>query len=427
MKNKGTIVESQVDLELCLLSLSYLVFPDFGTEADESALDRSVLSGRCSFYDYAVSCWHLHLVSWLSHDDHKEPDLVELEERLGAFLDQHFVGDGAIAKIHAETHKKLKRLEQFEQYESLAQAVVWCKKQLLVDNTPGNILDFPSITDNIRFSLERIAQSALAADQIALEAYYGPGWFKCPKMYCRHFFDGFTSKSSRDKHVERHERPHVCTFERCHMATFGLKSSKELEEHMLKDHGILPSLAGKDEFPKVSKPVSEAKAAGYKFQCSRCSRRFTRKFTLRAHERTHTDERPFVCPVCNLSFVRRHDQQEHTSRHNPEDKAKVHESEVKFRCLGELNTGAPWGCGRTYQREQDFARHLRSDAGKKCIQPLRDQVAREEEEERREGGSSNLSGRETQDIFASAIRGTSGLPLTDDPDAMEVELPSSSD
>ncbi|KAG5999344.1 hypothetical protein E4U43_002115 [Claviceps pusilla] len=44
-----------------------------------------------------------------------------------------------------------------------------------------------------------------------------------------------------------------------------------------------------------------------------------------------------------------------------------------FLCSGELKSGGRWGCGRRFNWLHDFARHLKTPTGRKCIQPLYDE------------------------------------------------------
>lgn len=63
-----------------------------------------------------------------------------------------------------------------------------------------------------------------------------------------------------------------------------------------------------------------------------CNKAFTRAYNLRSHQRTHTNERPFLCDICGKGFARQHDRKRHE---------KLHTNEKPFECPG---------CRKTFAR-----------------------------------------------------------------------------
>jgi len=82
-----------------------------------------------------------------------------------------------------------------------------------------------------------------------------------------------------------------------------------------------------------------------------CGSTFTRRFNLRGHLRSHTEERPFQCewPGCGKSFARKHDCNRHMTLHSS--------MAVQHSCVG---------CGKSFSRTDALNRHLRSEGGAAC-------------------------------------------------------------
>lgn len=104
------------------------------------------------------------------------------------------------------------------------------------------------------------------------------------------------------------------------------------------------------------------------WQCSVCSKLFTRGFNLRSHMRTHTNERPFLCALCGKAFGRQHDRKRHE---------KLHYGEESFVCGADDGAHGQGGCGRTFVRRDGLARHLRSDTGSACVNTLLQETKRQ--------------------------------------------------
>ncbi|RYP68514.1 hypothetical protein DL769_005502 [Monosporascus sp. CRB-8-3] len=239
---KKVVKPVEADHELAMLSVAYLCFPDINSRLESSAVETALLAGSYSFYEYAIACWVLHLLSWLSGSAEEEirdqeEQIRDLAESLEVFLDLHYSDSGGKHTVSKTMHDKLQALNIFEFYDSLAQAVVSSRKQLTINRKEAcdaESLAFSSITAQIRSIFERVIAKGLSPElKTTLKKYYGANLFKCSRINCQYFYRGFTKREDRDRHVDRHDRAYTCSFEGCPTATFGCISKKDLEKHML--------------------------------------------------------------------------------------------------------------------------------------------------------------------------------------------------
>ncbi|KAI0361765.1 hypothetical protein OH77DRAFT_1444612 [Trametes cingulata] len=89
-----------------------------------------------------------------------------------------------------------------------------------------------------------------------------------------------------------------------------------------------------------------------------CSKAYSKPARLAEHERSHTGDRPFICPTCNKSYLRETHLQVHARTHLPS-------SAKPFACEEE-------GCGKRFWTAQHLRVHLELHRGEKpfkCNEP----------------------------------------------------------
>ncbi|KAL1647098.1 hypothetical protein SLS58_002869 [Diplodia intermedia] len=86
-----------------------------------------------------------------------------------------------------------------------------------------------------------------------LQEIHGSKLFKCPKLRCRYFSQGFLDAQERDNHVKEHERPYRCSYSGCVVALLGYPTEQQLQRHEAEAHHEGP---GSSAFPRHGIPTS---------------------------------------------------------------------------------------------------------------------------------------------------------------------------
>lgn len=85
-------------------------------------------------------------------------------------------------------------------------------------------------------------------------------------------------------------------------------------------------------------------------KCDYCGKGFSDFSGLRHHEKIHTGEKPYKCPICEKSFIQR----SNFNRHQ-----RVHTGEKPYKCSR---------CGKSFSWSSSLDKHQRSHLGKKPFQ-----------------------------------------------------------
>ncbi|XP_068622161.1 zinc finger protein ZFP2-like [Battus philenor] len=80
--------------------------------------------------------------------------------------------------------------------------------------------------------------------------------------------------------------------------------AKHRDTHLEKTHGCeqCPKMFGSVKLLKMHMKTHERVLRGTTFHCTYCGKGFFESYSLQVHERTHRNERPFLCEICNTSF-----------------------------------------------------------------------------------------------------------------------------
>ncbi|KAI1772544.1 hypothetical protein F4818DRAFT_426298 [Hypoxylon cercidicola] len=377
---------SQGDILLASLAVDYLNMAGFRSETEKKSL---ILNGYYGFMDYAVPYWVRHLEEGVDNAEEDDPILNDLAESVEAFLQLHYTSPTKPFPISQGNSKRLRFFLKYPFHADLQQAVASARKELtfLGEIKRTEIaLDLADIVKNIRVTLEETytdaAQTATAA---RMEEMYGHNIFKCPRLSCRYFHDGFQTAEQRDQHIDKHVRPYRCAISGCFNNTVGFVTEKELVKHIKETHGssnnedtdypedeeiarsrkaetriteenVDPELREERPDPVPRAPKRPRISA---FTCPHCQRVFKKKYNLESHLTIHSDQRPHSCSECDAAFARLHDLNRHRKTHQ----------EKEFICGGELDNGQRWGCQKKFARADTLQNHYKTASGQACIPP----------------------------------------------------------
>lgn len=386
------VVPQQVHYSMVDLAMSYLNLPQVSQVQEVVSLRSHLFSGLYGLLDYSSACWVIHLKGSLakSNVDMGEQTTNELTVVLEEFVDLHWSFASKKLPVSASTKKILSRLSGASSLEKVSQAVTWSKIQLGVNSqapSDEEALNIWKSVESIRGTLEALNTFPIAQDKrLLLEHHYGVKHFKCPRISCYYYHEGFTTAGDRNTHVDKHEKPFLCVISSCLNATFGYTSKSELMRHAFEKHGL--DFNDDWDYPTIEdssdNPDTPSQQSSGKFVCAECGQNFTRNHTLKIHAKKHAGDiaKPYKCSVCGMAFPRPYDRDRHERQHGGE----------KLLCYGKLDDGTEWGCKAQFTRRDKREDHFRSKKGQQCIMLFAKQkLLRDAEAGSQESSSNSLA------------------------------------
>ena len=274
------------------LCLHYLSLECFEENLDVLSRSNFAEESFFAFQDYAVAHWIDHLLSLLelSRLDKRDQKTQEKEISDACVLFDSRYG----AELQINVNDQTCLLDR-SQYAALKCFPILCAlwnhgktSRSFVDDKRDEVSLQSlkrSFNDN-RKALEILfAESKSEKAMMAhLTDIYGTKWFKCTKITCYYFHEGFETEPARKDHYNRHERPFRCEEENCHGAVFGFGSLKELEKHRRNMHPGIDKLSA--TFARLKKGRNSKMDLG-KYPCPRCTNRFPSRLECRIHMAIH--------------------------------------------------------------------------------------------------------------------------------------------
>lgn len=320
--------EFSLQCEMTVLCLQYLTYDCFETEMLDNQVETYINEGYLSFQDYAASRWFQHFQTIIEkYSGTLTENSAGLQKDLHHALDD-FVTAANLQHDEARDLKWLKLAQKdcqkFEDPDLRAYLVeIWaqvCKHQNNPDAKERDRIGIPSLASAVKRNREAMEGYGPSKTlSLQYQSFYGPNNFKCERLTCPYFYEGFETSKDRDKHMNRHDRPFQCVIETCDQSTFGFSTARQLEKHMRSYH---PETCDLSTLHAEFTPLAQRKIEGTKWVCDICGKNFTRKINLKGHVDSHNGNKPHECPQCGRGFARKNDMVRHQKIHS-----RYHEDE----------------------------------------------------------------------------------------------------
>ncbi|KXJ92572.1 hypothetical protein Micbo1qcDRAFT_49583 [Microdochium bolleyi] len=335
--------EREIECELAIATLTYLAGSCFRPKDDDAKdIDHFIEKKFYSFQDYAASKWNYHLEVVLKsgtavfENPHRGLSCQRKLGRAASAFAEAFK-TSLEPKDHSGSKKPTPAQPEKQVEDAIAKAeqaclpfvcypfhavmvAIWTHLYYHDTNTDTKQRNKISI-HQLEGSMKRI-RSRLESTWIGLsgdsekvaefEETYGSNVFKCDRIACDYFYQGFETAELREAHTRRHERPYLCPVAGCTLVTFGFSTNKDCEKHIRSYHPDDPANTGFGPAPRELMPAGGRDNA--KFNCPHCGKNFTRKAIRDDHVNAHFGERPHQCSLCDKAFTRANDLRRHVEK-----------------------------------------------------------------------------------------------------------------
>ena len=232
-----------------MLCLQYLTFPCFDryAEDDEKAertLQSLALEGFLALQDYAVATWFPHINAFVASSQaflEKEADqsarLDSLTAALDDFMSRYTDEDwekGLVEECRTSCNA-FENLPLFEHLVLLTSHIYTFQKKGFDARHKISIESLDEVLGQNRKILEelpaKLEKRKASSDLVAYRKFYdAERLYKCNRITCPYFSEGFKDKQARKRHVNVHDRPYHCDVQDC-LGQQGFAKDNDLQKY----------------------------------------------------------------------------------------------------------------------------------------------------------------------------------------------------
>lgn len=182
------------ELELLSLCLDYLRLPAFDQDLDQESAKKFVLDGYYAFMDYALASWTVHLDNILQNSPQGQNKTSKrLTSTLQAFFQTHPIPSDKI-RVDKSVSERLRRFKKENFFIQLVQ-IMQTASEVNYEDTPERVVQtsrghLPSQVSLVRKLIESLTE--IPSTRIKLREIYGCRLFRCPRLQCHYFYEGFS-------------------------------------------------------------------------------------------------------------------------------------------------------------------------------------------------------------------------------------------